>query len=323
MMNPFYARWCGLLATALMAIALIVGPTRADAQDRLGLRIIMSGHSLTDAIPMPLRALAIAAGAKQDVIIDASTIPGSPMEWRWEFPSTPDAKADVAKYDLLVLTERVPLSNTLPYHNSTTIALTWLDHAWRNGANGSGAETILYASWVEIDSGPDAENPYEDEERHIPWRERLPLEFARWMEIADYVNVNLPDGAAPMRIIPATLVFAAAYDEIKAGKAPGFTEIDDLFQDNIHVNWKGAYLAALAHYAIIYDRDPRGLPTDIGLPQSITPEQGAWMQELVRDVVTTYQSLEERHIEGGLAAEALQMCVWQNLRQLAPSCVSD
>lgn len=322
-MNPSYQSWYGLLAGAAMAIAVIAYPTGVGAQDLLGQRIIMSGHSLTDPIPMPLRAMALAAGAMQDVVVDGSTIPGSPMDWRWAHPATPDAKTDIGRYDVLVLTERVPLSNTLPYHNSPAVALTWLENSWRHGADGRGAQTILYSSWVEIDSGPDAENPHGDDERHIPWRERLPLEFARWMEIADYVNANLPEGAAPMRIIPATLVFAAAYDEIIAGKAPGFSEIADLFLDNIHVNWKGAYLAALPHYAVIYDRDPRGLPTTIGLPVSVTPEQGLWMQELVRDVVTTFQSLETRHLNGDLDSEALQLCLWQNLRQLSPTCVLD
>nr|WP_314262197.1 hypothetical protein [uncultured Devosia sp.] len=308
------------LASAALAGALILAPVATFAQDRLDLRIVMSGHSLTDPIPVPLRALAIQAGASPDVVIDGSTIPGSPMEWRWDNPATPNAKTDIANYDLMVLTERVPLSNTLPYHNSTTSALAWLDNAYRHGAGGKGAETLLYASWVDIDSGPGAENLYGDEERHIPWRERMPLEFARWLEIADYVNGNLPDGAQPMRVIPATLVFAAAYDDIIAGKAPGFTDISELFLDTIHVNGKGAYLAALAHYTVIYDLDPRGMSNDVGLPETVTREQAAWMQDVVWEVIQTYRSLDDRRRSASLSSESFQACIWQNLRHAAPSC---
>jgi hypothetical protein len=110
----------------------------------------------------------------------------------------PNARTAIGNYDLLVLTERTSLSGTVPWHNSASEALRWFRHAHSNGANGEGAETILYATWVEITSGPDYENPWNDPEGHIPWRERLPLEFVRWMEISDFVNAHLPEGAAPM-----------------------------------------------------------------------------------------------------------------------------
>ncbi|ODT66702.1 MAG: hypothetical protein ABS75_26920 [Pelagibacterium sp. SCN 63-23] len=303
----------GTLGTASLAV---------DDVDKLNQRIVQSGHSLTDPIPGPLRAFAIASGAKQDIVVDRSTIPGSPMDWRWDNAASPDAKADIGKYDLLVLTERVPLSNTLPYHNSTNAALTWFDHAYRLGAGGRGAETLLYASWVDIDSGPAAENPFKDPERHIPWRERLPLEFARWIEIADFVNNNRPDGSAPMHIIPATLVFAAAYDDIVAGNAPGFSDISQLFQDKIHVNDAGAYLAALVHFAVIYELDPRGLPSDVGLPLAINPDQADWMQSLVWEVVRAYQSKERQRetASAPISATAFQDCIWANLREITSSC---
>jgi hypothetical protein len=319
-MTDLIARKNGLLLSTVLLVASMLLTASAFSEDRLKLRIIMSGHSLTDPIPVPIRAIVTAAGAGPDLVIDASTIPGSPMEWRWENKATPDAKADIADYDLLVLTERVPLSNTLPYHNSESVALRWLNHAYRFGADGSGAETLLYASWVDIDSGPEAENPYKDAERHIPWRQRLPLEFSRWMEILDYVNLHLPDGARPMRMIPAILVFAAAYDDIIAGNAPGLIDIAQLFEDNIHVNRKGAYLAALAHYAVIYSLDPRAVSIDVGLSHTLTAEQASWMQEVVWDVVQTYEALESRRQNAEFTSKDLQACIWKDLRHVTPSC---
>jgi hypothetical protein len=224
------------------------------------------------------------AGARA-AVIHKSTVPGSPMEVRWATPpgyDQPDARHDIADYDTLVLTERVPLSNTLPWHNSIEQGLLWFTNAWTKGNDGKGAETILYATWIDITSGPGAENPHNDPEASIPFRERLPIEMARWESIQDHVNEIRPSGSPPMRMIPGPLLIAAIYDEIAAGTAPGLTDISDLFSDGIHLNDLGNYYIALAHFAVIYDRDPRGMQNMGGA----TPEQARWMQELVWRVLS-------------------------------------
>lgn len=253
------------------------------------LRVIESGHSLTDPIPPMLEGMIRAAGGPA-VTITKSTIPGSPMEWRWnnapEFD--PDARADIGDYQILVLTERVALSGTMPWHNSQGEALRWLTHAWENGDGGKGAETILYATWIDLGSGPDFDNPYKDPEAHIPFRQRLDLELAGWEEIATSANANRPTGAPELRMIPGPVIMAAAYDDIAAGAAPGLSDMAELFADGIHVNDLGAYLISLAHYAVIYGRDPRGLPANIGQQTPPDAATATWMQDLVWRVVTSY-----------------------------------
>lgn len=285
---------------AVAAIAIFVATAVAETSEKsevtlprpLGTRVIQSGHSLTDPIPVVLEKMIRASGGPNTVMA-RSTVPGSPMEIRWKNPpgsELPDARARIGDYEVLVLTERVPLSNTLPWHNSPGEALRWFNHAWENGNGGRGAETILYATWVEIDSGPGYENPHRDPEGNIPWRERLPLELARWAQIVDHVNANRPTGSPPMRLIPGPLIFAAVHDEIAAGTAPHLTNISQLFSDNIHVNDDGAYLISLAHFAVIYGRDPRELPEKAGKPQALHPETAQWMKELVWQVLTDYDA---------------------------------
>lgn len=260
----------------------------ADARP-LDLRIIQSGHSLTDPIPDPLRALIVAAG-NRSTVVDKSTIPGSPMDWRWNNePGSPNARTAMEDYDVLVLTERVPLSNTLPWHNSPEQALLWYELAATEGSDGQGAETILYASWVGIDSGPNAENPHNDPEAHIPFRERLDLEMAGWEQIQSHVNESRAAGSPPMRMIPGPLLMAEIYDAIEAGTVPDLSNISDLFSDDIHINDLGAYYIALAHYAVIFERDPRGLPNRLGMPSSPSRALADWMQETVWRVVSEYE----------------------------------
>jgi hypothetical protein len=271
-------------AQALIAVSSAVaddGKTVVSLPRPFTARVIQSGHSLTDTIPAVLERMIGAAGGP-DVRVARSTVPGSTMEYRWQKTLVaPDAKAEIGNYEVLVLTERVSLPGPMEWHDSRGLALRWFNHAWENGHGGRGAETILYATWVGI-QGEDW-----DTERHIPWRERLLLEAGRWKQILDHVNAHRTAGSPPMRLIPGTQIIIEVNDKIAAGAAPGLKNVAELFTDGIHLSDTGTYLIGLAHYAVIYGRDPRGLPNAVGLKNPPSPELAAWMQELVWGIVTS------------------------------------
>lgn len=283
----------GFLACLPLAATPAVLRAESGKERPFNLRIVMSGHSLTDPIPNPLKTLVQAAGgaATRGMVIDTSTIPGSTAKLRWDHDMNlpVDARRDIADYDLLVLTERVPVRSAITWEETAKFAQQWFDHAWTKGKGGNGAETIFYASWVDIRSGPGNTDEYDlPDERQIPLRERLDLEMASWQGIADEVNANRPAGSPPMRVIPGPKIMAAVYDAIAAGTAPGLTRMQDLYEDTIHPNATGGYLIALAHYAVIYGRDPRELPNLRGEPGWPTAEQADWMKALVWDVLRAY-----------------------------------
>jgi len=255
------------------------------------LRVVQSGHSLTDDIGPSLTKM-VRATSKRGGKMDLATIPGSPMDWRWNHAADPDIRQPeiMAGYDVLVITERTPLTQSLEPHDSRTWAVRWMNHAAQHGADGRGARTVLYAAWVQVDSGPASPNAGADPEGHLPFRTRMPLEMERWQIILDHMNANLPPDIASVPMIPGSLVMARAYDDIAAGRAPGITRIEDLFKDNVHLNLMGAYLIALAHYMMVYDGDPRGLLH--GVPARGGPDraQAEWMQDLVWDVVGDYRA---------------------------------
>ncbi len=265
--------------------------TAAGASLPFESKVIQSGHSLTDPIPWVLERMIKEASGK-DAVIAKSTVPGSPMDWRWNNApgyGAPDARKNIGNYDVLVITERAPLSGTMPWHNSEAEALRWVNHAWNNGNGGLGALVYLYATWVPINSGPHSENPHNDPEAHIPFRDRLPLEWERWERIADYVNANRTLETPSMKVIPGPLVLAKVYDDIASGNAPGLSNIADLFFDDIHLNDSGAYLITLAHFVSLYGTDPRGLSNDLGQTKPPSAETAAWMQELVWQVISEYK----------------------------------
>ena len=289
---PFHPDRRSVLS-GLAALPVLARPGRAQAgpERPFDLRVIMSGHSLTDPIPGPLTAMVQAAGggASKGMKMDADTVPGSPIEHRWENRGrTPDSREDIANYDVLVLTERTTVRPTMQFHHTKELALAWFDLAWTKGNGGRGAETVLYASWIPVTSGPGNPDPNDSEEKIIPFRERLELEMGSWQEIVDHVNRNRVSGSPPMRAIPGPLVMAATFDAIAAGTAPGLTSMTDLFSDDIHVNDLGAFLIALAHFAVIYGRDPRSIPDLRGEGNWPRRDQADWMKQLVWDVVRAY-----------------------------------
>ncbi len=280
----------GMAAVPALARA---GLAQSDRERPFNLRIVMSGHSLTDPIPVPLEIMVKAAGGAESrgMVIDNSSIPGSPMSHRWDhdFYMPIDARRDIANYELLVLTERVTVLATIQWHDSLGMALTWVKHAWENGNDSKGAQTVLYASWITLDSGPDRQIEGNDTpEGLLPFRERLDVEMVHWQEIADHVNANRPTDCPFVQVIPGPKIMARVYDEIAAGTAPGLKAITDIFDDDIHVNAKGAFLIALAHFAVIYGRDPRSIPPLRGEPGWPSAEQQEWMKALVWDVVRAY-----------------------------------
>lgn len=279
----------------LAALPALAGTSLASTgQERpLNLRVIMSGHSLTDPIPGPLWTIVNATGgaAAKGLLIDSETVPGSPIEIRWndEHGLVPDARHDIGNYDVLVMTERVPVRGAMEYHHTADYTLKWLELAWSDGNSGKGAATIFYASWISVRSGPGNDDGNDiPEERVIPFRQRLELEMTSWQEIADNVNSRRPRGCPRMLVIPGPKIMAAVYDEIQAGTAPGLARIEDLFRDDIHITDVGAFLIAVAHFAVIYGRDPRTIPPIRGQEGWPSTEQQEWMKDLVWTVVRNY-----------------------------------
>lgn len=250
----------------------------ASAQTGAGLpldrRIVLSGHSLSDPVRDPLEDLIRAAGGPR-ARVELSTIPGSPMEWRWNNPPALDLRARMAEFDMLVLTERVALSNTVPYHASNEYALRFARLAW-----GAGADLVIYGTWVSLNTGPEFAGQGSDPDVGLAWRERLDREGAGWEAIRAHVDARRPQSAAPVRLIPCYAFLAAIHDAIGTGRAP-IDDIRALFADDIHPSALGAWLVALAHFAVLYGRDPSGLTR----PRGISPAVAAWFEAQVWRVI--------------------------------------
>lgn len=277
-----------LMAVAVMMLGL-VSTVSAQVPDRepspLSIAQIHSGHSLTDSAVYQVwpghYALMIdyLSGGNDNVGI--STIPGSPMHWRWDHSSgNPDAKNDIADWELLVITEGVPMGSS----GSQADFQQWVQHAWENGDNGNGASTLLYATWTGLEQGEAA------------WRAELDEYVSRWEAMADAGSAVVPDEGY-VYIVPGNFLMMRLYDDIQAGVVPGVSSIRDFFRDDIHTSHLGSYALALMHIAVIHHVDPHNVP---GTGWQLSPEPSPALTQYLQDIVWEIaQDYDRAGVPGG------------------------
>ncbi|MBU3700102.1 MAG: T9SS type A sorting domain-containing protein [Candidatus Kapabacteria bacterium] len=264
---------------------------------------IHSGHSLTDPLFYPHwpgqyvnlmgQVLQQPAWQIMDKSIGKSTTPGSSLSARWSTPpgfGAPDARNGIANWELLSITERVPLlyegGSTQAWYiqgiqDQRNALSQFVNNAWTNGNAGKGAPTLLWTTWVSIDGS------------NGDFRQMLDVQGLEWERMQDHANDRRPAGAPPVYMIPGHKMMARLFDDIKKGLVPGITAIEQFFSDAIHTNERGAYAIAMIHYACIYNRSPVGLPNILipnapaGTPLP-SPELAAYLQKMVWEVVTSY-----------------------------------
>lgn len=256
---------------------------------------IHSGHSLTDPLfhPWPglyVDLITLEMGSWAGDLIGKSTVPGSSMQYRWENPpgfGAPDARHDIEDWELLSITDRVPLyyegGNTQEWYLEGLAAQRahfslFVNNAWNNGNGGNGAPTLLWTTWTNIDNSDG------------PWRDMLDVLGTEWEYMQDYANENKPVGATHVYLIPGHKMMARLYDDIQLGVVPGITQLSQFFSDNIHVNDLGAYAVAMIHYACIYNTSPVGLPAKLN-DNATKPsdELALYLQTMIWEVVTGYE----------------------------------
>lgn len=301
----------GLATLAMLAGAVWVlmlrpaaGPDRlriayaqpAPPAAQAGLNVFHLGHSLVGRdMPAMLAQLAGQGHAYESQLGWGTSLkehwePGETIngfETENDHPRYRDAREAVSsgEYDAVVLTEMVELRDAIRYHQSGKYLAKWA--ALARQANPD-TRIYLYESWHRLD----------DEEG---WLDRLDRDLERlWKPelLAQDLRRNTP--VRPVYLIPAGQVMAAFVRKLEARGGDGpVTGRKDLFQrkddgtlDPIHINDIGAYLVALTHYAVLYQRSPVGLPYRLtradGTPADAPPEDVArLMQETVWEVVRT------------------------------------
>ena len=224
---------------------------------------------------------------------------GTPLEAHWELDEAiqgfdvenahdhyRDAKEALAsgEFDAFVLTEMVEIEAAIDYFDAPLYLEKWVSAARRGNPD---IRVYLYETWHQLDD-PQG------------WLTRLDADPGRyWEGVLLAQAMAATQDMPPIYVIPAGRVMAELVRRIEASDGfDGVTSREDLFArredgslDPIHINDLGAYLVALTHYAVLYQRSPVGLPSELyradGTPANAPGAALAeLMQETVWDVVS-------------------------------------
>jgi hypothetical protein len=248
------------------------------------------GNSLTDTINDNLSEIARSAGYAHEYL--RSTIPGAPTDWNWDHPGQAAGEPDYRT----VFEMKAPIDHlfTQPFagHNrSIDNEVEYSGKFYRLARQKSPqVQMWIYAQWpsqkfddnwakATESAGGLGRSPAKT------WEEGVANHLAYHEAVRQRLEQENPGKS--VWIVPGGLALANLKRAIEAGQVPGIKDFfSSQFEDNVHLNNKGAYLIALVHYACIYKRDPTGVSlADSGL----TPEQAAVYQRIAWDTVRNYR----------------------------------
>ena len=250
-----------LLRIQLFALFGILSAACTPASADQSSSVFLIGHSLVNHnMPTMLEALAQDAGLSYSG--GRQIINGANLQWQWNNSDTAegmDARVALPSgdWDVLVMTEAVPLDNHLTWSDTFTFAGNFHDLALSANAQ---TRTYIYETWHCINSGLPAGCDWDDKD-DIPWRERLDQDLSEWQGIADHLNAEF--SGPEVSLIPAGQAMALLYDRALAGEVPGISHAFDLFSDDIHLTDTGNYFVALVMFATIFQQSPAGLTAQI------------------------------------------------------------
>lgn len=250
------------------------------------------GHSLIGHdIPHMVKALRDSQGANT-YSWGSQIINGSNLLNNWSNPQNGENggnyQIDLStnSYRNLIVTEAIPLKNHVTWSDTYGYADNFYNHFYQY----SNAETMyIYETWHCLDSGTTGCDF--DPESNIDWRVRLDEDLDDWEAIANQLNSIHPE--TEVLLVPGGQAMARLYDEIIDGNLTGVSNIQDLFNDNIHLNDIGSYYMACVMYATIFKESPEGLTLNIndvwGQPYNApSSELGLQLQQIAWEVSCLY-----------------------------------
>jgi hypothetical protein len=253
------------------------GSALVPARDRA--RVFFVGHSLVN-FDMPAMLEQIARSAGVDHAHGVQVGNGAPLRWHWERPETTSGERAAehlpsGRYDVLVLTEGLPITEHVRYSDSARYVAEFANLAARGNPD---VQVYLYQTWYSL------------EDMEMEWRARIDAERAVWEALAD--EVSAARSGPPVLLVPAGTALGRLVDRIEAGEVPGLRSRAELFTDDIHLNDLGNYFVALVQLATLYRRSPVGVVREtvsrFGQPfEAPSPELARVMQEVAWEVVSS------------------------------------
>lgn len=253
---------------------------------RQGQRVFTAGHSFHVFVAPLLADIARSAGIAGHVNLGAQFLGGSRVIEHWERPESLNQAKRVlctGRADVLTLSPTfhpdpgIDRFVRLALEHNPAIRVT-VQQSWVPFDN------LLYAQFQPAKASRDALTGDDLRELHA----------AYFQSIIDEVDVlNRSYGKPVLSVVPVGQALIALRERIKAGGVPGVRSQEALFTDALgHPALPVQVLAAYAHFALIYRRNPVGLPflPKLGLLDSQQEDEmlNRLLQELAWETVLNH-----------------------------------
>lgn len=212
---------------------------------------------------------------------DGAEVPGYELHAGGMAPVPAKDALASGRFDALVVTEMVEIRDAIRWYDSPR----WLGEWVRLARQGNPAIRVyLYETWHRLDDP-------------AGWLQRIEADLPEQWLGRVLAPAEAREGTGPIYLIPGGQAMAAVARAAEAGRLPGVASREDLFGrddtgalDPIHMGDLGAYVIALTHWAVIWQRSPVGLPHrlkrgDGSDADSFSDEAAPEVQAIVREVV--------------------------------------
>lgn len=290
-------RWPAVLLALVLITGIPLGAPQIRAEDKPaqkatqtqveGQRVFSAGHSFHVFVPGILSDMAKGAGIKDHVFAGLSGIGGSRVIQHWDVADDKNkAKESLrsGKVDVLTLS---PIH--LPDEGIENFAKLAFEHNPK-------VRVTVQEFWLPFDVyDPTFKQRPAKVDHNAPTGEELRKLHAPYFKSMDehVLELNKKLGQTVLYVVPVGQAVIALREKIIAGEAPGLKQQEDLFTDAIgHATPPLQALVAYCHLAVIYRRNPVGLPIPIIMAKANNPEWDArlnrLLQELAWDAVTQH-----------------------------------
>ena len=273
-----------VLNISLLTLLLAALGARAVADTTLpkGLRVFIAGHSFHMPIVQPLDQIARSAGIPGHKIAGKQGIGGSTVTQHWDRPdSTNEARKAIRAGEVDVLT--LSPNRLLPDPAIAKFTALLLEH------NANGRVTVQ-ASWFPLD-GPGNDKSFKNAQRDTADPTLFRKTWAPMTEkVRDQVKeLNAKFAAQYQRpvvfVVPVGDAVIRLRERVVKGEVPGIAKQSDLFRDDLgHGKAPISLLTAYCHYAVIYGRNPTGLPTPEALKSAGLGENTDKVNRVLQEV---------------------------------------
>jgi len=302
----FLARHFG---SVVLLLASLSCPGFATAQDKKlesvsvsatpitqGLKICTCGHSFHYFMPPILAEMAKAGEIKGHEQVGQSYIGGSRIIQHWDVPTDKNMVKELLK------NEKVDVLTLSPIHLPDEGIENFVRLATENNPN---VRITVQENWLPFDiyDVTFKLRPAKVDHNAITFDQLKKLHEPYFAGLDEHVReLNKKIGKEGVFIVPVGHAVNALRDKVIAGQSPGITMQEDLFADPLgHVKGHVMALNAYCHYAVIYRKNPVGLPVPSILKTAKLGDQeeklNTLLQELAWEAVT-------QHPLSGVKAEA-------------------